>query len=299
MGVASKIKLTSFDSLFGDDTNTSNGITEVKISELRSFKDHPFKVVDDDKMADMVESIKEYGVLSPIIVRKSTDSGYEIISGHRRKFAAEKAELETIPAIIKELSDDEATIFMVDSNLQREEILPSEKAFSYKMKAEALKRTAGRPKNNYAQVEHNLKGKPSVEIIAEETGESRATIQRYIRLTFLISEFLDMVDNKKMPFNVAVEISYLTETEQKILCDKIEELNTTPSIKQAARLKEYSKDNKLDKNVIDAIMTEEKEAPIKVSLSGNSLKRYFPNNYTAKEIEKVIYNLLEEWKNKK
>ena len=296
MGIADNIKLKPLDSLFGNDN--PNGITEILISALVDFKDHPFKIVDDEKMTDMVESIKEYGVLTPIIVRAKNDK-YEIVSGHRRKYACAKAGITKIPAIIKQLNDDEATLLMVDSNIQREEILPSERAFAYKMKLEAMKRQAGRPKKNSTQVGQNFKGKFSVEILAEETGESRNQIQRFIRLTNLNKNLLEMVDTKKIPFNTAVELSYLKENEQEILYIAINEYGTIPSMKQAARLKNFSKEEKLDKNVIDAIMTEETETPIKINLTGKSLKKYFPKEYTQKQMEDVIYKLLEDWaKNK-
>ena len=293
MGIASNIKLNPLDSLFGKDN--PNGITEVLISALVDFKDHPFKIVDDEKMADMIESIKEYGVLTPIIVRSKNDK-YEIVSGHRRKYACAKAGITKIPAIIKQLNDDEATLLMVDSNIQREEILPSERAFAYKMKLEAMKRQAGRPKKNVSQVGTHLR---TDEELAKETGESRNQIQRFIRLTNLNKNLLEMVDTKKIPFNTAVELSYLKENEQEILYDAINEYGTIPSMKQSARLKNFSKEEKLDKNVIDAIMTEETETPIKINLTGKSLKKYFPKEYTQKQMEDVIYKLLEDWaKNK-
>jgi len=292
MGIANNIKLKPLDTLFGKDN--PNGITEILISALVDFENHPFKIIDDDKMADMVESIKEYGVLTPIIVR-AKDNKYEIISGHRRKFACAKAGITKIPAIIKELNDDEATLLMVDSNIQRDEILPSERAFAYKMKLEAMKRQAGRPKNNCTQVGYNFEGKKSVEILAEETGESRNQIQRFIRLTNLNKDLLEMVDTKKIPFNTAVELSYLKENEQETLYSAITEYETIPSMKQAARLKNFSKEEKLDKNVIDAIMTEETETPIKINLTGKSLKKYFPKEYTQKQMEDVIFKLLEDW----
>ncbi len=296
MGIANNIKLNSLDSLFGKDN--PNGITEVLISALIDFKDHPFKIIDDEKMADMIESIKEYGVLTPIMVRAKDDK-YEIISGHRRKFACEKLNITKIPAIIKELNNDEATILMIDSNIQREEILTSERAFAYKMKLEAMKRQAGRPKNNCGRVDHNLKGKRSIDILAEEADESRKQIQRFIRLTNLNKNLLEMVDTKKIPFNTAVELSYLKENEQEILYNAINKYGTIPSMKQAARLKNFSKEKKLDKNVIDAIITEETETPIKIYLTGKSLKKYFPKEYTQKQIEDVIYKLLDDWaKNK-
>ncbi len=296
MGIASNIKLNPLDSLFGKDN--PNGITEVLISALVDFKDHPFKIIDDEKMSDMIESIKEYGVLTPIIVRSKNDK-YEIVSGHRRKYACAKAGITKIPAIIKQLNDDEATLLMVDSNIQREEILPSERAFAYKMKLEAMKRQGKRTDLTCGQVDHKLKGKRSIDILAEETDESRKQIQRFIRLTNLNKNLLEMVDTKKIPFNTAVELSYLKENEQEILYDAINEYGTIPSMKQSARLKNFSKEEKLDKNVIDAIMTEETETPIKINLTGKSLKKYFPKEYTQKQMEDVIYKLLEDWaKNK-
>ncbi len=293
MGIADNIKLKPLDSLFGNDN--PNGITEILISALINFENHPFKIIDDEKMADMVESIKEYGVLTPIIVRAKNDK-YEIVSGHRRKYACEKLKITKIPAIIKELDDDEATIIMIDSNIQREEILPSERAFAYKMKLEAMKRQAGRPKKNSSQVGTHLRAD---EQLAEETGESRNQIQRFIRLTNLNKNLLDMVDIKKIPFSAAVELSYLKENEQEILYNAINEYGAIPSMKQATRLKNFSKEEKLDKNVIDAIMTEETETPIKINLTGKSLKKYFPKEYTQKQMEDVIYKLLDDWaKNK-
>lgn len=296
MGIADNIKLKPLDSLFGNDN--PNGITEILISALIDFGNHPFKIIDDEKMADMIESIKEYGVLTPIIVRAKNDK-YEIVSGHRRKYACAKAGITKIPAVIKQLNDDEATLLMVDSNIQREEILPSERAFAYKMKLEAMKRQAGRQKNNCGQVDHNLKGKRSIDILAEEADESRKQIQRYIRLTNLNKNLLEMVDTKKIPFNTAVELSYLKENEQEILYSAINEYETIPSMKQAARLKNFSKEEKLDKNVIEAIMTEETETPIKINLTGKNLQKYFPKEYTQKQMEDVIFKLLEEWANKK
>lgn len=292
MGIASNIKLNPLDSLFGNDN--PNGITEVLISTLIDFKDHPFKIIDDEKMADMIESIKEYGVLTPIIVRAKDDK-YEIISGHRRKFACEKLNITKIPAIIKELNDDEATILMIDSNIQREEILPSERAFAYKMKLEAMKRQGERTDLTCGQVGHKLKGKRSIDILAEEVEESRRQVQRFIRLTNLNKNLLEMVDVKKIPFNTAVELSYLKENEQEFLYEAIIEYETVPSMKQATRLKNFSKEEKLDKNVIDAIMTEETKTPIRINLTEKSLKKYFPKEYTQEQIEDVIYKLLDDW----
>jgi len=292
MGIANNIKLDSLDTLFGADN--PNGITEISISALTEFKNHPFKVLNDEKMSDMIESIRVYGVLTPIIVRPNDDN-YEIISGHRRKFACEQLGINKIPSIVKNLSDDEAIITMIDSNIQREEILPSERAFAYKMKLEAMKRQAGRPKNNSTQVGQNFKGKFSIEILAEEMGESRNQIQRYIRLTFLITNLLNMVDTKQIPFNTAVELSYLKESEQQLLLDTISKYNVIPSLKQATRLKTLSKENNLDENIICMVMTENTKSPDKISLKSSSLKKYFPENYTTEQMEEVIYKLLEDW----
>ncbi len=289
MGITDNIKLKPLDSLFGNDN--PNGITEILISALVDFENHPFKIIDDEKMADMVESIKEYGVLTPIIVRAKDDK-YEIISGHRRKYACIKAGVRKIPAIIKELTDDDATLLMVDSNIQREEILPSEKAFAYKMKLDAMKRQGKRTDLTSSQVGTKLRAD---EQLAEEMGESRNQIQRFIRLTNLIKDLLEMVDEKKIPFNTAVELSYLIESEQEILYSAIDKYETIPSMKQVVRLKNFSKERKLDKNVIDAIMTEETETPIKINLTGKNLQKYFPKEYTQKQIEDVIFKLLEDW----
>lgn len=290
MGIGKDIKLNSFDSLFGNENR--NGVTEVAIAALVDFEKHPFKVVNDEKMVDMIESIKEYGVLTPIIVRQKGDK-YQVISGHRRKFACEQLGLNKIPAIIKELDDDEAAIMMVDSNIQREEILPSEKAFAYKIKADALKRKAGRPQKNGGQVDPDLKGKKSIDILAEEVGESQKQIKRYIRLTFLIKELLEMVDNKKLPFNTAVELSFLTEQEQQMLYSIISGYGKVPSLKQAMNIKELSREGKFDEKVLEMILDETKE--IKVNITNKKIQKYFPEGYTSQQMEEVIYKLLEDW----
>lgn len=291
MSIADNIKLKPVDTIFN---KSSEKVIEIAISSIVDFKEHPFKIINDEKMADMIESIKEYGVLTPIVIRPKDDM-YEIVSGHRRKFACEQLKISKIPSIIKNLDDDEAAILMVDSNIQREEILPSERAFAYKMKLEAMKRQAGRPKKNSTQVGQNFKGKFSIEILAKETGESRNQIQRHIRLTFLIENLLNMVDTKQMPFNTAVELSYLKENEQEILYEAIAKYKTIPSMKQATKLKNFSKEKKLDKNIINTIMTEEAKAPIKINLTGKSIKKYFPEEYSQKQMEDVIFKLLEEW----
>lgn len=290
MGIGKDIKLNSLDTLFG---NENNGIIEIALSTLVEFEGHPFKVVNNEKMTDMIESIKEYGVLTPIIVRQKEDK-YEIISGHRRKFACEQLGITKIPAIIKELDDDEAAILMVDSNIQREEILPSEKAFAYKIKFDALKRQGKRTDLTSAQVGPKLKGELSIEILADEMGESRNQIKRYIRLTYLITELLDMVDNKKLPFNTAVELSFLREEEQKDLYDIISGYNQIPSLKQSMAIKELSKEGNFDKEVIETLLTE-KTNDTKFNISKKIIKKYFPKGYTPKQMEEVIYKLLEDW----
>ena len=268
--------------------------------KMQPFPNHPFKVVDDDKMMDMVESIKEYGVLVPIIVRPVENGNYEIVSGHRRHHAAVLAGQEEIPAIVREMDEDAAILVMVDSNLQRESILPSEKAFAYKMKLEAVERTLGRPnKNNVGQVVPNSFGKRTTEIIGEQTGESYKQIQRYIRLTHLIPDILEMVDNKNIAFNAAVEISYLSEKEQKLLHDNMDVNECSPSLSQAKRLKKYSQEGKLTEDVIDAIMTEEKETDTKLVLKGDTIKKYFPKEYTPMQMQQVITKLLENWYRKR
>ena len=268
--------------------------------KMQPFPNHPFKVIDDDKMTDMVESIKEYGVLVPIIVRPVENGNYEIVSGHRRHHAAVLAGQEEIPAIVREMDEDAAVLVMVDSNLQRENILPSEKAFAYRMKLEAMKRQAGRPKENATQIGQDfMRGKYSVEILSEQVNESRNQIQRYIRLTYLIPDILEMVDNKNIAFNAAVEISYLSEKEQKLIHDNMDVNECSPSLSQAKRLKKYSQEGKLTEDVIDAIMTEEKETDAKLVLKGDTIKKYFPKEYTPMQMQQVITKLLENWYRKR
>ena len=301
---ARKIQLTSYDDLFKNDeerlADTQERIQMLSPEKMLPFPNHPFKVIDDDKMMDMVESIKEYGVLVPIIVRPVENGNYEIVSGHRRHHAAVLAGQEEIPAIVREMDEDAAVLVMVDSNLQRENILPSEKAFAYRMKLEAGERTLGRPsKNNVGQVVPNSFGKRTTEIIGEQTGESYKQIQRYIRLTHLIPDILEMVDNKNIAFNAAVEISYLSEKEQKLLHDNMDVNECSPSLSQAKRLKKYSQEGKLTEDVIDAIMTEEKETDTKLVLKGDTIKKYFPKEYTPMQMQQVITKLLENWYRKR
>ncbi len=296
---AKNIQLANYDDLFKTDeerlSDTQERVQSLPLDKLEPFPNHPFKVIDDDKMLETVESIKERGVLVPILVRPKNDGNFEIVSGHRRHHASQLAGLTEIPAIVREMDDDTAILLMVDSNLQREELLPSEKAFAYKMKLDAMKRQAGRPKENVRQIGTNLIGQRSDSIMAQEVNESARTIQRYIRLTNLVPDLLDRVDNKTMAFNAAVEVSYLTEPEQLMLCDVIEREECTPNLSQAKRLKQYSQDGKLDENVMDAIMTEEKPIEDKLVLKGDVLAKYFPRTYTPSQKQKIIVKLLEDW----
>lgn len=296
---AKNIQLASYDDLFKTDeerqADTQERVQSLPLDKLEPFPNHPFKVIDDDKMLETVESIKERGVLVPILVRPKNDGNFEIVSGHRRHHASLLAGKTEIPAIVREMDDDTAILLMVDSNLQREELLPSEKAFAYKMKLDAMKRQAGRPKENVRQIGTNLIGQRSDSIMAQEVNESARTIQRYIRLTNLVPDLLDRVDNKTMAFNAAVEVSYLTEPEQIMLCDAIEREECTPNLSQAKRLKQYSQDGKLDENVMDAIMTEEKPIEDKLVLKGDVLAKYFPRTYTPSQKQKIIVKLLEDW----
>jgi ParB family chromosome partitioning protein len=297
------IKLTSYDDIFQTETGKEDAarekVQEIPLAELFPFKNHPFQVRDDDSMRDTAESIRKYGVLVPAIARPREGGGYELIAGHRRKRGCELAGKETMPVIVRELDDDASTIIMVDSNIQRENLLPSERAFAYKMKLEAIKHQGSRDDLTSTQVGQRLKSKYSVEIVAEQAGESRNQIQRYIRLTELSPELLRMADDKKIAFNPAMELSYLTKEEQAMLLDEIEKQESTPSLSQAQRLKKYSQDGKLDANVMDAIMTEEKQAVEKVTLQGDRLKKYFPKSYTPKQMEDTIFKLLETWQRKR
>lgn len=246
-------------------------------------------------MLETVESIRERGVLIPILVRPQDDGTFQIVSGHRRCHASLLAGKTEIPAIVREMDDDTAILLMVDSNLQREELLPSEKAFAYKMKLDAMKRQGQRTDLTCAQVAHKFEGMKSRDILAEQFGESKDQIRRYIRLTYLVPDLLDRVDNKTMAFNAAVEVSYLTEPEQEMLCEAIEREECTPNLNQARRLKQFSQDGKLDANVMDAIMTEEKPIEDKLVLKGDVLAKYFPKSYTPSQKQKVIVKLLEDW----
>lgn len=296
---AKNIQLASYDDLFKTDeerqADAQERIQNLPLDKLEPFPNHPFKVIDDDKMLETVESIKERGVLVPILVRPKNDGNFEIVSGHRRHHASQLAGLTEIPAIVREMDDDTAILLMVDSNLQREELLPSEKAFAYKMKLDAMKRQGQRTDLTSAQIGRKFDGKESRELLAEQVGESRNQISRFIRLTNLVPDLLDRVDNKTMAFNAAVEVSYLTEPEQIMLCDAIEREECTPNLSQAKRLKQYSQDGKLDENVMDAIMTEEKPIEDKLVLKGDVLAKYFPRTYTPSQKQKIIVKLLEDW----
>ena len=274
--------------------------TEMPLSDLHPFEGHPFKVLDDELMEQTVESIKQIGVVSPLIVRPDPEGGYEILSGHRRLHAAQLAGLETVPVIVKEMDDDAAIIFMVDSNLQRENILPSERAFSYKMKLEAMKHQAGRPsKENDSQLGNNF-GKLSSEEMAEELGTSKNQIFRYIRLTNLITEILDMVDEKKIAFNPAVELSYLKPSEQKEFLEAMDYAQASPSLSQAQRLKKLSQEGGCTLDAMCEVMNEIKKDELDhVTIKNEVLRKYFPKSYTPKQMQDTIIRLLEKWQRSK
>lgn len=293
------IGLKSYDDLFKDDIGRrTEEIKPTPISELKPFSDQPFKVVDDDNMTELVESIKLSGILSPIIARPHPEGGYEILSGHRRVRACEIAGIKEVPVVVKDLDDDTAIILLVDSNLQREHILPSEKAKAYQMKLEAMKRQGERTDLTSDQFGRKS-GIESREILAEQVGESKNQISRYVRLTELVDKLLDMVDNKSIAMNAAVELSYLGSKAQNEVLEVIESEDTAPSIAQAKKMrKEYEKGT-LNPDVMIAIMNEEKPGKVKITLGEDKIKRYFPKNYTKKQIEDTIYKLLEEMYRKK
>lgn len=298
---AAKIKLTSVDDLFSSEESRADAsrerVVELPLAEMHPFKNHPFKVLDDEKMLDTAESIREHGVLVPAIVRPREEGGYEIVAGHRRHHASQIAGLVTMPAIVRDLDDDAATIIMVDSNLQRESILPSERAWAYRMKLEAVRRKAGRPsKENAGQLDPDFDNRRSNVIVAEQAGESVKQLQRFIRLTELIPPLLDMVDERKIAFNPAVELSYLKPEEQVELLDAMDSEQATPSLSQAQRLKKFSQEGHLSIDVMRAIMSEEKKSELdRVTLTSEKLHRYFPKSYTPQQMEQVILKLLEGW----
>ncbi len=268
------------------------GLFQLSTSCLTPFSRHPYKVRDDDAMRDMAESVKQYGVLSPAIARPMLDGGYELVSGHRRKRACELAGLETMPVIVRELDDDAAAILVVDSNLQREGLLPSERAFAYKLKLEAIQHQGKRTDLTSRQVVDKLK---AADRVGEDVGESARQVQRYIRLTELIPPLLDMVDERKIAFNPAYELSFLKQDEQRLLLDAMDSEQATPSLSQAQRLKQFSQRGELTAEVMRAIMSEEKKETERVTLKGDTLRKYFPASYTPKRMEETIIKLLEQW----
>ena len=276
----------------GENTSASGQISDLQLSVLQPFSRHPYKVRDDEAMRDMVESVKQYGVLSPAIARPMPDGGYELVSGHRRKRACELAGLETMPVIVRELDDDAAAILVVDSNLQREDLLTSERAFAYKLKLEAIRHQGERTDLTSAQVGPKL---TAAEKVAEESPDSKSQIKRYIRLTELIPPLLDKVDERKIAFNPAYELSFLTKDEQNLLLDAMDSEQATPSLSQAQRLKQFSQRGELDAAVMRAIMSEEKKEVERVTLKSETLRKYFPASYTPKRMEETIIRLLEQW----
>ena len=272
-------------------------VQQIPIGELFPFKNHPFKVLDDESMQRTVESVEQYGVLSPLIARPRPEGGYEIISGHRRQHAAQLAGLDTLPVIVRQMDDDAAVLLMVDSNLQRENILPSERAFAYKMKLEAIKNQGARSDLTSGQIVQ--KSKLSIERVAEDAGEGYKTVQRFIRLTNLVPELLDMVDEKKIAFNPAVELSYLDEAQQRDFLEAMNDTQNAPSLSQAQRLKKLAQEGHFSYDVAFAVMGEEKKDELdKVVIKNDTLRKYFPRSYTPKQMEDTIIKLLEQWQRK-
>ena len=274
-------------------------VQQIPIGELFPFKNHPFKVLDDESMQRTVESVEQYGVLSPLIARPRPEGGYEIISGHRRQHAAQLAGLDTLPVIVRNMDDDAAVLLMVDSNLQRENILPSERAFAYKMKLEALKNQGARSDLTCGQFGHKLNGAKARDIVADESGDNARNVQRFIRLTSLIPELLDMVDEKKIAFNPAVELSYLDEAQQRDFLEAMNDTQNAPSLSQAQRLKKLAQEGHFSYDVAFAVMGEEKKDELdKVVIKNDTLRKYFPRSYTPKQMEDTIIKLLEQWQRK-
>lgn len=298
------ISLTSYDDIFETDESRAESqlerVQSIRLSALVPFKEHPFKVVDDEAMLRTTESIAQYGVLTPLIARPLEDGSYEIISGHRRAHAAELAGLTEVPVLVRRMDDDAATVLMVDSNLQRENILPSERAYAYKMKLEAMKHQAGRPaQENYSQVGNNT-GKLSSEEMAEELGTSKNQIFRFIRLTNLIPEVLDMVDQKQISFNPAVELSYLKAEEQEMFIQAMDEVQAAPSLSQAQRLKKLSQEGGFTLDAAREIMNEVKKGDLeRVTFRNEQLRKYFPRSYTTQQMQNTILKLLDQWQKKK
>ena len=309
---AKSINLTSLDDLFSTEESRAEEscekVVRIPLAELHPFPNHPFHVRDDEAMQNTVDSIKEYGVLTPGIVRPREDGGYEIVAGHRRKHGSELAGLSDMPCIVREMDDDTATILMVDSNIQREDILPSERAQAYKMKLDAIRRKAGRPAKNAEiptagncdQVGHNYDGKRSVQIVADEAGESKTQVQRYIRLTELQPKLQQMVDDKKIAMTPAVELSYLKPEEQQMLLTAIDSEQATPSLSQAQRMKKLSQAGKLnDDTMLDIMMEQKKPEKCDLTFSGDVLRKYFPRSYTPQRMQETIIKLLEAWVKKR
>ena len=274
-------------------------VQQIPIGELFPFKNHPFKVLDDESMQRTVESVEQYGVLSPLIARPRPEGGYEIISGHRRQHAAQLAGLDALPVIVRQMDDDAAVLLMVDSNLQRENILPSERAFAYKMKLEALKNQGARSDLTCGQFGHKLNGAKARDIVDDESGDNARNVQRFIRLTSLIPELLDMVDEKKIAFNPAVELSYLDESQQRDFLEAMNDTQNAPSLSQAQRLKRLAQEGHFSYDVAFAVMGEEKKDEMdKVVIKNDTLRKYFPRSYTPKQMEDTIIKLLEQWQRK-
>ena len=274
-------------------------VQQIPIGELFPFKNHPFKVLDDESMQRTVESVEQYGVLSPLIARPRPEGGYEIISGHRRQHAAQLAGLDALPVIVRQMDDDAAVLLMVDSNLQRENILPSERAFAYKMKLEALKNQGARSDLTCGQFGHKLIGAKARDIVADESGDNARNVQRFIRLTNLVPELLDMVDEKKIAFNPAVELSYLDESQQRDFLEAMNDTQNAPSLSQAQRLKKLAQEGHFSYDVAFAVMGEEKKDEMdKVVIKNDTLRKYFPRSYTPKQMEDTIIKLLEQWQRK-
>ena len=297
----SNINLKPLDDIFSTEESRADAqrekVQEIPLGELHPFRNHPFKVKDDAAMQDTVESVREYGVLVPAIARPDPDGGYELIAGHRRHHASELAGKETMPVIIRDLDDDAATIIMVDSNLQREELLPSERAFAYKMKLEAIRHQGKRQELTSSQVGMKLQ---ALDIVGQQAGDSRNQVHRFIRLTELIPELLDMVDERKIAFNPAVELSYLKKEEQTLLLEAMDSEQATPSLSQAQRLKKFSQQKMLSLDVMRAVMSEEKKTDLdRVALKNETLRKYFPKSYTPKQMEDTIIKLLEGWYKKR
>lgn len=309
---AKSINLTSLDDLFSTEESRAEEscekVVRIPLAELHPFPNHPFHVRDDEAMQNTVDSIREYGVLTPGIVRPREDGGYEIVAGHRRKHGSELAGLSDMPCIVREMDNDTATILMVDSNIQREDILPSERAQAYKMKLDAIRRKAGRPAKNAEistagncdQVGHNYDGKRSVQIVADEAGESKTQVQRYIRLTELQPKLQQMVDDKKIAMTPAVELSYLKPEEQQMLLTAIDSEQATPSLSQAQRMKKLSQAGKLnDDTMLDIMMEQKKPEKCELTFSGDVLRKYFPRSYTPQRMQETIIKLLEAWVKKR